>query len=249
MIQDVRASTSTSASQSSAVDKLEQQLDQLFEASRSFAGSIDTRQLAQNVVAASGGDSARIDTLSQAAGNRLSPVDQGSFGDFLSELIDAITDIFEKIVGGEQPSGPPAAPASPNVPGLPPVAGDSARIPGLERIANDPAVRSAIDASWNASNPNTPGAKQETGFWVVRDDRSGQLSTVAFPSNGTRDSLTPGPVPQLSGKTTVAFFHTHPNTAGEGYISGPSTADQRFADNTGIPGIIRSHDGMYFFNP
>jgi hypothetical protein len=126
---------------------------------------------------------------------------------------------------------------------------DSANIPSVEAIANDPVVAAAIEKSWNASNPNTPGAKQEQGFWVMRDDKTGALSTVNFPSNGTRDSLTPGAVPSIEGKTAVAFFHTHPNTAAEGFINGPSPADQNFADARGIPGIIQSHNGMYYFNP
>ena len=130
---------------------------------------------------------------------------------------------------------------------LPARAPDSASIPQLEAIAKDPVVAAAIEKAWNNSNPNTPGGKQEQGFWVMRDDKTGALSTVNFPSNGTRDSLTPGAVPAIEGKTAVAFFHTHPNTAAEGYKSGPSPADQNFADANGIPGIIRSHDGMYYF--
>lgn len=126
---------------------------------------------------------------------------------------------------------------------------DSANIPSVEAIANDPVVAAAIEKSWNASNPNTPGAKQEQGFWVMRDDKTGALSTVNFPSNGTRDSLTPGAVPSIEGKTAVAFFHTHPNTTAEGYTNGPSPADQNFADARGIPGIIQSHNGLYYFNP
>lgn len=126
---------------------------------------------------------------------------------------------------------------------------DSANIPSVEAIANDPVVAAAIEKSWNASNPNTPGAKQEQGFWVMRDDKTGALSTVNFPSNGTRDSLTPGAVPAIDGKTAVAFFHTHPNTTAEGYTNGPSPADQNFADARGIPGIIQSHNGLHYFNP
>ena len=126
---------------------------------------------------------------------------------------------------------------------------DSANIPSVEAIANDPVVAAAIEKSWNASNPNTPGSKQEQGFWVMRDDKTGALSTVNFPSNGTRDSLTPGAVPAIEGKTAVAFFHTHPNTAAEGFTNGPSPADQNFADARGIPGIIQSHNGMYYFSP
>ena len=127
-------------------------------------------------------------------------------------------------------------------------AADSANLPNVEAIANDPVVAAAIEKSWNASNPNTPGSKQEQGFWVMRDDKTGALSTVNFPSNGTRDSLTPGAVPAIEGKTAVAFFHTHPNTTAEGYTNGPSTADQNFADARGIPGIIQSHNGMYYFD-
>jgi hypothetical protein len=126
---------------------------------------------------------------------------------------------------------------------------DSANIRSVENIANDPVVAAAIEKAWNASNPNTPGSKQEQGFWVMRDNKTGALSTVNFPSNGKRDSLTPGAVPNIEGKTAVAFFHTHPNTAAEGYTNGPSTADQKFADARGIPGIIQSHNGLYFFNP
>jgi hypothetical protein len=125
---------------------------------------------------------------------------------------------------------------------------DSANLPSVEAIAKDPVVAAAIEKAWNASNPNTPGSKQEQGFWVMRDDKTGALSTVNFPSNGTRDSLTPGAVPAIEGKTAVAFFHTHPNTAAEGYTNGPSTADQKFADRIGIPGIIQSHNGMYYFD-
>ena len=126
---------------------------------------------------------------------------------------------------------------------------DSANVPSVEAIANDPVVAAAIEKSWNASNPNTPGAKQEQGFWVMRDDKTGALSTVNFPSSGTRDSLTPGAVPAIEGKTAVAFFHTHPNTSAEGFTNGPSPADQNFADARGIPGIIQSHNGMYYFSP
>jgi hypothetical protein len=126
---------------------------------------------------------------------------------------------------------------------------DSANIPSVEAIANDPVVAAAIEKAWVASNPNTPGSKQEQGFWVMRDNKTGALSTVNFPSNGTRDSLTPGAVPSIEGKTAVAFFHTHPNTTAEGYTNGPSPADQKFADARGIPGIIQSHNGMYYFNP
>ncbi len=134
-------------------------------------------------------------------------------------------------------------------PTLPAKAPESPSIPAVEAIAKDPVVTKAIEEAWVASKPDTPGQKKEHGFWVLKDDKTGALSTVAFPSNGTNDSLTPGAKPSQAGKTVVAFFHTHPNTKDEGYKDGPSPADQRFATAQNLPGIIRAHNGMHYFNP
>jgi hypothetical protein len=125
----------------------------------------------------------------------------------------------------------------------------SAKRPDLEKIANDPTVSAEIDKSWKASNPNGPGTKQEKGFWISKDDKTGAMSVTPFPDNGTNDSLTPGSPPSEKGKTVVGFFHTHPNTDGEGYSQAPSKADEDFAKAVGVPGLIRSHDGMYYFGP
>jgi hypothetical protein len=133
---------------------------------------------------------------------------------------------------------------------LPRTAAKSEKRPELEKIAKDPTVEAEIDKSWNASNPNGPGKKQEHGFWVLKDDKTGALSVQQFPQNtATNDSMIPGPTPAEPGKTTVAFFHTPPNTSNEGYVSEPSDADEKFAKARGVPGIIRSHDGMYYFGP
>lgn len=148
--------------------------------------------------------------------------------------------------GGGGGSGGSGAPVQPKVGAT---AAASEQRPELEQIANDPVVAAAIEQSWNASNPNGPGAKQEKGFWVVKDKKTGELSVVQFPDNGTNDSLTPGDPPNSADKEVAAFFHTHPNTAEEGYASGPSDADKDFAAHHGAPGIIKSHDGMYYFGP
>jgi hypothetical protein len=129
------------------------------------------------------------------------------------------------------------------------VAADSEKRPELEKVANDPKISDQIDKSWDASNPDGPGAKQENGFWVMRDQNTGELSTQPFTTNATRDSIVPGATPSIEGQDTVAFFHTHPNTAADGYLPGPSPADVAFANNRGVPGIIQSHDGLYFFGP
>jgi hypothetical protein len=125
----------------------------------------------------------------------------------------------------------------------------SAKRPDLEKIANDPVVSAEIDKAWAASNPNGPGAKQEKGFWISKDEKTGALSVTPFPDNGTNDSLTPGSPPNEKGKKVVGFFHTHPNTDGEGYKQGPSKEDEDFAKAVGVPGLIKSHDGMYYYGP
>lgn len=126
----------------------------------------------------------------------------------------------------------------------PATAATSENRPELEALADNAAVDAAIAADWAASNPNGPGAKQERGFWVLRAS-DGTISTQAFPSNGTRDSLRPGAKPA----TAIAFFHTHPNTVAEGYAQEPSTPDRNFANSRGIPGLVMSHAGMFYFGP
>jgi len=58
-------------------------------------------------------------------------------------------------------------------------------------------------------------------------------------------SIVPGATPE----DAVAFFHTHPNRPDLGYMAGPSRADIAFAERLGIPGLLQSHNGMYYFGP
>jgi hypothetical protein len=155
-------------------------------------------------------------------------LDQG----WLSKLID-------RFKGGGKASAPKPVAAKKLT-----TAGGSEARPELETIADTPVVQAAIENDWTASKPNAPGEKNERGFWVLRAG-DGTLSVQAFPSNGTKDSLTPGPMPSGA----VAFFHTHPNTSAEGYLQEPSDADKNFATAKGIPGLVMSHDGMYYFGP
>ena len=236
--------------QASQPSALEVRADAMLAQASRF-GALDTRALATAMMGPMLAGKPVDTGLMQAIGSQLSPVQQGDLQrdltDIVNKLVDAIAKFFASVFGKAEPSPPVSAPSA--APALPPTAASSAALPDVAAIANDPTVRAAIGSAWSASNPNTPGAKVETGFWVVRDTTSGQLSVVQFPSNGTNDSLRPGAPPAIDGKSVVAFFHTHPNTAAEGYVSGPSSADQRFADAVGVPGIIRSHDGMYYFNP
>jgi hypothetical protein len=96
--------------------------------------------------------------------------------------------------------------------------------------------------AWRASNPKE-SSPQEHGFWICRDETTGEVSTQPFANPGQSASIVPGEAP----KNAIAFFHTHPNK--EGYIPEPSAADQAFAARVGLPGLIQSHSGMYYFGP
>jgi hypothetical protein len=202
-------------------------------------GGFDLNGLVTGLLKAFGADAGLLGAVTKELASLLSPLERG---------------VMERLIGENMsPAKAPLAvdqgKAKPKAATIPARAADSAKVPSLEAIAKDPVVAAAINKAWTNSNPNTAGKKQETGFWVVRNDKSGKLSIVQFPSNGTRDSLTPGAPPSSPGNTTVAFFHTHPNTVKEGYVNGPSSADQNFATANNIPGIIRSHAGMYYFKP
>lgn len=203
--------------------------------SQSPFGGFNLDALVSGLLKAIGGDAGLISAVVKELAGFLSPLEAGA---------------FERLLGEQAPraAAPTATPAAATTT-VPARAAATTKTPSLQAIAKYPVVAAAINKAWIASNPNTPGAKQEQGFWVVRDDKSGKLSVVQFPSNGTRDSLTPGAPPSSPGKTTVAFFHTHPNTAAEGYVNGPSPADRNFATANNIPGIIKSHVGMHYFKP
>jgi hypothetical protein len=112
----------------------------------------------------------------------------------------------------------------------------------FEAIANHPSIRPRIDEAWRASNPPGPSSR-EHGFWISRNEATGELFTRPFANPGSAARITPGPPPS----DAVAFFHTHPNL--QGYSPGPSIGDRAFAADAGLPGILQSHNGMYYFGP
>lgn len=113
----------------------------------------------------------------------------------------------------------------------------------LQAIADHPSVRTRIDEAWAASNPH--GLGREHGFWISRNNETGELSTRPFANPGGLVSLVPGPPPN----DAIAFFHTHPLRSDFGGGPGPSRPDQNFAASIGLPGLVQSHHGMYYFGP
>ena len=86
----------------------------------------------------------------------------------------------------------------------------------------------------------------EQGGWIIWNQWSGTFRVVRVPA-GTRDSLPgiTGTRPwEWGGDTLIAWFHTHPNTADEGYSPDPSPGDVAFTNGYAkVPGVIETHDG------
>jgi len=113
----------------------------------------------------------------------------------------------------------------------------------LDAIANHPTIRTRIDEAWAASDPN--GFGRENGFWVSRNDAAGELFTRPFANPGGPATIVPGAMPS----DAIASFHTHPARPDYGGDPGPSLEDLRYAARTGLPGLLQSHSGMYYFGP
>jgi hypothetical protein len=114
----------------------------------------------------------------------------------------------------------------------------------LEAIANDPLIHAYMNEAWMASNPYGLFPK-EHGFWISRDEVSGQLFTRPFSSPGFENKIDPGSPPP----DAIAFFHTHPYGGIQIGAAPPSPGDEGFAAKVGLPGLIQSHVGMYYFGP
>jgi hypothetical protein len=113
----------------------------------------------------------------------------------------------------------------------------------LDAIARHPTVRARIDEAWAASDPN--GFGKEQGFWISRNDTTGELFTLPFANEGGPARIIPGTAPG----DAVAFFHTHPGRPDFGGDPTPSPYDRFFAIRAGLPGLVQSHSGMYYFGP
>lgn len=128
------------------------------------------------------------------------------------------------------------------------------RTPTLQQLLDDPFIQQQLDLAWSDSNPNAPDVprgqpgspKQEQGGWIVWNKVTGHLEVIRLPA-GTRDGMPDGGLPPNNDQQQlVGSFHTHPNTAAEGYSSGPSPADIRWTNSySHVPEIIPSHDGIY----
>ncbi len=123
--------------------------------------------------------------------------------------------------------------------------------PTLEDLLKDPKVTEAVDKAWDDSKPNAPDVpkgqpgseKKEHGGGVYWNSKTGELK-VESTGAGSRDGTNGAPA-GTGDWEKVAEFHTHPNTAAEGYSADPSASDKNYVKNTSnVPEIIKTHDGI-----
>lgn len=126
------------------------------------------------------------------------------------------------------------------------VADDPPLAPTAAEMAADPVVSAAIEQAWIDSQAGDKDNRHEEGGWIVQNTETGELSVVRWPA-GTRDEITPSPLPQIPCHRVVGEFHTHPNPPvdeeGTEWEQGPSESDMRAAADQGLPAIVRNGAG------
>jgi hypothetical protein len=121
-------------------------------------------------------------------------------------------------------------------------------------------VTDATNLAWARSNPTEPWARREQGGWIIGNDQTGAVRSVAVPP-GQRAVLPDNPLPTLQpGERVLAHYHTHPTppeqpigTRPDGspinLAPAPGAGDMAFAQHTGVPEIVRSREHMWVYDP
>jgi hypothetical protein len=109
-------------------------------------------------------------------------------------------------------------------------------------------VIQALVAAWADSQVHNPADRHEEGGWIYLELSSGVIATRRAPA-GTRSRLSLANPPILPNHVVVGTFHTHPNPASEGWETGPSIQDERAANYSGVPWLIRAEDGDHSTGP
>jgi hypothetical protein len=136
---------------------------------------------------------------------------------------------------------------------------DRADIQEFMALVNDPTVKMSIEAAWKDSTAD-PQHPHEMGFFILRDPQTGTIS-LQWAAPGFAGRLTMNAQPP----SAIASFHTHPNPTGSPVIlngkpfvengepqvwsPGPSAADLDAATRWGLPGIVESDQGLFFYGP
>ncbi len=122
------------------------------------------------------------------------------------------------------------------------------RVPNASELLAHPDVIQAMDEAWVDSQVNDPSLRHEEGGWIYFDLTTGVI-VLRRASPGTQSRLPLANPPLLLNHVIVGTFHTHPNPASAGWATGPSSQDQRAANYTGVPWLIRAEDGDHSTGP
>ncbi len=122
------------------------------------------------------------------------------------------------------------------------------RPPTAAELLANPVVVQSMEDAWTDSQVNDPNNRLEEGGWIYLDLLTGDIKIQRAPA-GERSSLSLGNPPLLTDHVIVGTFHTHPNPASQGWETGPSTQDEKAANFTGVPWLIRAEDGDHHTGP
>lgn len=118
------------------------------------------------------------------------------------------------------------------------------RPPTASELLAHPVVIQELEDAWVDSHTNDANNRHEEGGWIYMDLATGIILVHRAPT-GTRSRLSLANPPLVSNHVIVGTFHTHPNPAAEGWITGPSSQDELAARLSGVPWLIRADDGDY----
>ncbi|MBI3823296.1 MAG: hypothetical protein HY289_11555 [Planctomycetes bacterium] len=122
------------------------------------------------------------------------------------------------------------------------------RPPTASEMLADPGVLQALADAWKDSAVSDANNRHEEGGWIYIGLLTGAIVTRRAQA-GTRSRLSLGHPPWLPDHVVVGTFHTHPNPAADGWETGPSSQDEKAADYTGVPWLIRAEDSDYSTGP
>jgi hypothetical protein len=122
------------------------------------------------------------------------------------------------------------------------------RPPTADELLANPTVQKALEDAWQDSLAHDPVHRHEEGGWIYQDLATGQTNVIRAPC-GEASAIDLSQPPPRTGAVVVGKFHTHPNPTAEGWIGGPSVADQIVDARHGVPDLIRADDGIHVSGP
>lgn len=121
--------------------------------------------------------------------------------------------------------------------------------PTAAELLTEPIVVAALDQVWLDSQPGGhPNMRHEEGGWIYMELATGRITVTRAP-RGLSDQIDLSQPPLVPGSVVVGKFHTHPNPASEGWVTGPSPSDLLIDGAHGVPDLIRAEDGVHLSGP